>query len=112
MSLAVDDVLGQCDVLVTAISLAPPPIQRESIAPGTWPLQASPWNVTGHPAISVPVGLDSEGLPLAVQIIGRRFEEATVLRVARTLERVTGWERVPLPALPEREAAMPSRSPC
>jgi aspartyl-tRNA(Asn)/glutamyl-tRNA(Gln) amidotransferase subunit A len=66
----------------------------------SWPLQASPFNVTGHPALSVPVGLGRDGLPLAVQVVGRPFDEAGVLRVGRAVERMTGWEAVPLPDFP------------
>ena len=92
--------LEHVDVIVTAISLAPPPpLLEPGTSLGAAPLQASPWNVTGHPAVSVPMGLDAEGLPLAVQIVGRRFDEATVLRVARALERASGWETIALPLL-------------
>ena len=44
------------------------------------------FNLTGHPAISVPCGLNSEGLPIGLQIAGRPFEEETVLRVAHVYE--------------------------
>ena len=91
----VDAALDRCDVLVTAISLdtAPP----FGLHGSTWPLQPATFNVSGHPAMSVPVGLARDGLPLAVQVAGRPFDEATVLRVGRALECLTGWERVPLP---------------
>lgn len=102
---AIDDALKRFDALLTAISLAPAPVLTNATAPAVWPLQASTFNVTGHPAISVPVGLDSGGLPLAVQVAGRRFDEATILRVARTLERMSGWEAVRPPCLPEGDAA-------
>jgi aspartyl-tRNA(Asn)/glutamyl-tRNA(Gln) amidotransferase subunit A len=60
-------------------------------------MQTIPFNVTGHPAMSVPVGLAADGLPLSVQIAGRPFDEATVLRVGRAIEVLSGWERLPLP---------------
>jgi Asp-tRNA(Asn)/Glu-tRNA(Gln) amidotransferase A subunit family amidase len=60
-----------------------------------------PINFTGHPAISVPAGLTPEGLPVGLQIIGRRFDDATVLAVAATLERVRPWVG-DLPAWGER----------
>ncbi|MFB6822954.1 amidase [Streptomyces virginiae] len=49
------------------------------------------WNVTGHPAASVPAGLGEDGLPLAVQLVGRRDDEVTLLRVAAQLEEVRPW---------------------
>jgi amidase len=49
------------------------------------------WNVTGNPAASVPAGLGSDGLPLAVQLVGRIGDEPTVLRVAAQLERTRPW---------------------
>jgi aspartyl-tRNA(Asn)/glutamyl-tRNA(Gln) amidotransferase subunit A len=45
-----------------------------------------PMNLAGVPAISVPVGWDAQGLPIGLQIIGAHFSEATLLRVAYTLE--------------------------
>ena len=45
------------------------------------------WNLAGHPALSVPVGISSEGLPLAVQVIGRRGEDDLVLEVGERLTR-------------------------
>ena len=44
------------------------------------------FNLTGHPAISVPCGLNSLGLPIGLQIAGRPFDEETVLRVAHVYE--------------------------
>ena len=49
-----------------------------------------PFNLTGHPAASVPCGFTAEGLPMGLQIIGRPFDEATVLRVADAYQR---WKR-------------------
>lgn len=45
----------------------------------------APWDVTGSPALSVPFGWSAGGLPIGVQVIGRHFEEATLLRVAAAL---------------------------
>lgn len=56
------------------------------------------WNVTGHPAASVPAGHGSDGLPLAVQLVGRRDDEVGVLRVAAQLEAARPWaQRRPEP---------------
>ena len=49
------------------------------------------WNITGQPAASVPAGYSSDGLPLAVQIVGRRSEERTLLSLAAQLEAERPW---------------------
>jgi aspartyl-tRNA(Asn)/glutamyl-tRNA(Gln) amidotransferase subunit A len=55
-----------------------------------------PFNLTGQPALSVCNGFDAAGLPLSLQIVGRPFDEATVLRVGHAYERATSWrERRP-----------------
>jgi aspartyl-tRNA(Asn)/glutamyl-tRNA(Gln) amidotransferase subunit A len=50
-----------------------------------------PYDLTGFPAISIPCGLSSTGLPIGLQIAGRAFDETTVLRVANAYERSTEW---------------------
>jgi len=50
-----------------------------------------PFNFSGHPACSVPCGFASGGLPIGMQIVGRPFDEATVLRVADAYQRVSDW---------------------
>ncbi len=49
------------------------------------------WNVTGHPAAAVPAGVGDDGLPLSVQLVGRRNEETTLLRLSAELERARPW---------------------
>jgi Asp-tRNA(Asn)/Glu-tRNA(Gln) amidotransferase A subunit family amidase len=49
------------------------------------------WNLLGLPAVVIPCGFNRDGLPLAIQIVGRPFDEATVLRIARAYERATDW---------------------
>jgi amidase len=52
---------------------------------------AALWNVTGNPAASVPAGFGSDNLPLAVQLVGRPHDEATILTVAAQLEQARPW---------------------
>lgn len=53
------------------------------------------YNISGLPAISVPCGLDGNGLPIGLMIAGRPFAEATVCRAAHACEQATGWPRRP-----------------
>jgi aspartyl-tRNA(Asn)/glutamyl-tRNA(Gln) amidotransferase subunit A len=55
-----------------------------------------PFDLTGSPALSVPCGFSAEGLPIGLEIVGRAFDEATVLRIGAAYERATPWhERRP-----------------
>ncbi len=54
-----------------------------------------PADLAGLPAISVPAGLSGDGLPLGLQIIGRAFDEATVLRAAEAMERAAQFSDLP-----------------
>lgn len=91
-------VLGEFDVLVTPTSATPAP-RSDEMSPEKMLLGPSftgPWNLTGLPAVAVPCGFSSTGLPLSMQIIGRPFAEATVLKVADAYQRHTDWHlRVP-----------------
>src|SRR5215472_10101292 len=49
-----------------------------------------PFNATGQPAMAIPTALASDGLPISMQIVGRPFDEATVLRVAASYEAMRG----------------------
>ncbi len=82
------------DVLVTPVSPTPAFRLGEKLED---PLQmylsdvfTIPVNIAGLPAISVPCGF-SQGLPVGLQVIGRPFDEATVLRVAYAYEQAAGW---------------------
>jgi aspartyl-tRNA(Asn)/glutamyl-tRNA(Gln) amidotransferase subunit A len=52
-------------------------------------------NLAGAPGVSLPCGFSSEGLPIGVQLIGRNFDEATLLRAARNLEQALGLDFTP-----------------
>jgi aspartyl-tRNA(Asn)/glutamyl-tRNA(Gln) amidotransferase subunit A len=56
-------------------------------------------SLAGLPAISVPCGFTAERLPVGLQLTGRRFDEATLLRVADAYERDTEWSKQPPPIL-------------
>jgi len=52
-----------------------------------------PFNVTGHPALSVPCGFSKERLPIGMQIVGKPFEEGVLLGVAHHYQQATDWHR-------------------
>ncbi|MDR3085586.1 MAG: Asp-tRNA(Asn)/Glu-tRNA(Gln) amidotransferase subunit GatA [Christensenellaceae bacterium] len=54
-------------------------------------------NLAGLPAISVPAGLDEKGLPVGAQLIGRRFDDATVLRAGDAFQRSTSFHKLTPP---------------
>lgn len=55
----------------------------------TWP-----FNITGHPASTVPAGTTDDGLPVGLQIVGRRYEDETVLAASAALERERPWHEI------------------
>ena len=59
----------------------------------SYPRQARrPFNVTGNPALVLPTGFSSSGLPLSMQIVAKPFDEATVYRVAHAYEQASPWK--------------------
>jgi aspartyl-tRNA(Asn)/glutamyl-tRNA(Gln) amidotransferase subunit A len=56
-----------------------------------WTPFSYPFNLTGQPAASIPCGWSESGLPVGMQVIGRRFDDLTVLRFCRTWERLFDW---------------------
>lgn len=50
-----------------------------------------PFNLAGLPAISFPCGFSSHGLPLGLQVVGKPFEEAMILRIANAYQQMTDW---------------------
>ena len=63
-----------------------------------------PFNYSGQPAVSVPAGWTASGLPVGLQIVGRRLEDALVLRAAAAFEALRPWaaRRPPESAWPRR----------
>lgn len=86
--------LAEADVLVTPCLPQPPLRVGEAMSrePAVaWNRLLTPVNLAGYPAISLPCGFDGVGMPVGLQVIGRPWEEALVLRVARAFERATDW---------------------
>jgi amidase len=92
--------LADHDVLLTPVTPAPPPrigdcegrgwLWTTVVAAATVPYVAG-WNLTGQPACSVPAGFAADGLPRAVQLVGRPNDEATLLALAALLEAERPW---------------------
>jgi aspartyl-tRNA(Asn)/glutamyl-tRNA(Gln) amidotransferase subunit A len=57
-----------------------------------------PFNLSGHPAVTVPCGFSRERLPIGMQLVGRAFEEGTILRIAHQYQLVTDWHKQAAPA--------------
>ena len=96
----VDDALARRDVLLApATPIAAPAIDERQTTLGDGPSDirsalirlTRPFNFSGHPACSVPCGFTAGGLPIGMQIVGRPYDEATLLRVADAYQRLTDW---------------------
>ena len=73
-----------------------------SLAAGPTPLLQAylglllPLNLSGHPALSLPCGFSREGLPIGMQLVGKPFDELTILRIAHQYQGKTDWhQRLP-----------------
>jgi amidase len=95
-----DEIFGEVDVLMTpTVPLLPVPagsIARRGLLrtlPSMLPRAAmtGPWNACGFPAMSVPFGTTSDGLPIGIQLVGAPGSEGMLLRLAANLEHATGW---------------------
>jgi aspartyl-tRNA(Asn)/glutamyl-tRNA(Gln) amidotransferase subunit A len=99
-------VLDTVDVLLTATIFGPAPVQAAMRAEANFarPPLTNPFNLAQLPAITICNGYSEEGLPLAMQIAGRRFDEATCFKVAHAYEKATSWrDRRPQLLEPETE---------
>ena len=86
-------IMRDCDVLVTANQYGPADTFTASTATFPFfgkPYLTMPFNVTGQPAMTMPCGYASNGLPLGFQIAGRPFDEATIFRVGHAYEQARG----------------------
>jgi aspartyl-tRNA(Asn)/glutamyl-tRNA(Gln) amidotransferase subunit A len=88
------------DVLLTPTIACPPfkvdldnapEIAGVPLEPYDWIPFTYPFNMTGHPGASVPCGFTKDGLPIGLQIVGRRLADATVLRMAAAFEAMAPW---------------------
>ena len=103
----VDQALAQVDLLVmpTTPQVAPVLLDEPSddftiVGRGTTMIaNTAPTNLSGHPSLAVPTGLDADGLPTSIQIVGRRFDDTrSTIRAGAVVEAAVG-------ALPPRSPA-------
>lgn len=102
---AMQTVMQTVDVLM--LPTAEPAGKLEPVPPSslfTAPSFTTPFNVGGNPALSVCCGFAANGLPFSLQIAGRLFDDATVLRVGDAYEKATSW-RARRPVLAETATA-------
>jgi aspartyl-tRNA(Asn)/glutamyl-tRNA(Gln) amidotransferase subunit A len=89
----VDALFADVDAILCAPAHGAAPLAAEA-DDGPWrkaqPITAA-FNVTGHPALCVPAGFAANGMPLSLQITGRAFAEAEVLRIGHAYEQATEW---------------------
>ncbi|MGQ0568584.1 MAG: amidase [Armatimonadota bacterium] len=97
---AVDAVFRDVDLLamptspvVTAEAARKPDTHRRGINASF----TAPFNLTGHPAFSIPCGMSAVGLPIGFQLVGRRYDESTIYRAAHAYEQATEWHTLSPP---------------
>jgi Asp-tRNA(Asn)/Glu-tRNA(Gln) amidotransferase A subunit family amidase len=86
-------------LLAPTVAIAAPPIGEETVQLGSTEesvmaamiRNTGPFNGTHLPALSVPCGFNAQGLPIGLQIIGRPFDEATVIQAGHAYEQATEW---------------------
>jgi aspartyl-tRNA(Asn)/glutamyl-tRNA(Gln) amidotransferase subunit A len=89
------DALRRVDLLATPTATGTAPSLRTVLDPD-FPFPRSnmaPFNMSGLPALAVPCGFSAAGLPMSLQLTGRPFDEATVLRAGHAYERAAEWYR-------------------
>jgi Asp-tRNA(Asn)/Glu-tRNA(Gln) amidotransferase A subunit family amidase len=90
-----EDMLQSCDAILTPAATGTAPHGLESTGS---PVFCTPWTLCGMPAISLPLLRGENGLPLGVQLVGRRGDDARLLRTARWLwSHVAGAGAVVMP---------------
>ena len=97
--------LARFDLLLTPTVPVPPfagdgswprEIAAQKVSPLGWMAFTYPFNLSGHPAASVPAGFTSNGLPAGLQIVGQRYREDLVLQAACAYEEMKPWrDQVP-----------------
>jgi aspartyl-tRNA(Asn)/glutamyl-tRNA(Gln) amidotransferase subunit A len=105
MMAEMEPLYGRFDAFVTAgLGEAPPLADYRSVSFWQKPSALTAWNVTGQPVLALPNGFGRRGLPLGMQILGRPFDEPTILRIGHAYEQATEWHRRRPTLVPGAEA--------
>ena len=80
------------------------PRVRERGPIGTIGRYTGPFNRSGQPALTVPCGFTTDGLPIGLMIVGKRFAESTVLRIGHAYQQATNWHNRRPPLLDGKTA--------
>jgi len=72
--------------------ISPDEINGKFITPIGWMPFTYPFNFTGQPAASIPAGFSKEGLPVGMQIVGKRYDDAGVLRISKAFQDISPWQ--------------------
>ena len=103
---AYDTALADVDVLVmpTCLMTAPRDYRPSNLLEAVEDNLASaargfarntqPFNYTGHPALALPVGKSPKGLPVSMQLVGRFFDDALLMRIAHAFQHASDWEKI------------------
>jgi len=92
MMVELEPLYARFDAFVTAgMGEAPRLTDYRSVSFWQKPSLLTAWNVTGQPVLALPNGFGGNGLPLGMQILGRPFGEATILRIGHAYEQATEW---------------------
>jgi amidase len=76
-----------------------------------WMEVVTPWTLAGLPVISVPVGFNAAGLPMGMQLVGRRHADLAVLQLAFAYEQATQWVQRRPPRLLTAPVPFPASAP-
>jgi aspartyl-tRNA(Asn)/glutamyl-tRNA(Gln) amidotransferase subunit A len=90
------EVLAKYDYLVSSLDAYPPGLMStiDVTTPPVGTSHAMPFNVSGHPALALPAGFWKNGLPRAIQIVGRMFDDSGVLDFGAALEAEFGMANI------------------
>jgi amidase len=105
LALALDALLDEYDAFLTPVSIStafphsppgtPIPVDGAPVESRFVDHYLHPFSMLGHPAVAVPAGIAEDGLPVGVQLVGKRWEDEKLIAVAEAVAQITGGYRSP-----------------